>query len=240
MPKSRCLFISFTTVKKPYIANLKPTILKHWKNVFITNSVVVLSGIRLKKINYSVIGVDTSLIDMVKIIIFLLKYLNRFWKINMINSHLDIYSSIAIFLRILFENRFGQYLWQVHLVISTDQWKSVMTNDILPMALSLEMTELSQSCVRNWCWCRTWVKKFNHLKNLFNKYTNPAKGILDFCKQKLTAPPMAMVIQWIVPFPTSTRQRNLCKCWIVWNLKSEIWILNENDKNTKPTKPSQS
>ncbi len=29
-----------------------------------------------------------------------------------------------------------------------------------------------------------------NLSDFNSKYTNPAKGILDFCEQKLTAPPM--------------------------------------------------
>ncbi len=33
---------------------------------------------------------------------------------------------------------------------------------------------------------------------LRSKYTNPAKGILEFCRQKLTAPPMAMSNNWAV------------------------------------------
>ncbi len=39
------------------------------------------------------------------------------------------------------------------------------------------------------------IKRFRiHEKdtNVLGKYTNAAKGILDFCKQKLTAPHMAM------------------------------------------------
>ncbi len=62
----------------------------------------------------------------------------------------------------------------------------------------------------HWSWSKSCIGS----QLLSDKYTNPAKGILDFCKQKLTAPPMAMFIQSIVPLSNS-------KCWIVWILNSE-------------------
>ncbi len=63
-----------------------------------------------------------------------------------------------------------------------------------------------------------WNEKWNRKNETQNPiYTNLAKGILDFCKQKLTAPPMAMSYKW-----TNTL------------VLSEIWILNENDKTMKP------
>ncbi len=35
----------------------------------------------------------------------------------------------------------------------------------------------------------------------------------------------------VMSFPTPTRQRNLCKCWIVWNLKSEFWTRTTRTRN---------
>ena len=57
---------------------------------------------------------------------------------------------------------------------------------------------------------------FIKFSNSSGKYTNPDKGILDFCRQKLTAPPMTPLrvdLQWASFLNIRLSMLNLTKWW---------------------------
>ncbi len=88
-----------------------------------------------------------------------------------------------------------------------------------------------------------WTLK--HWLTSQGKYTNPTRGILDFCKQQFVGPSYAAKGQEDHETYTNLNDDTMTVVTDnkamepaqIWNcLKSAFWILNKSDKTMKPAK----